>query len=87
MTETTSDEPKHREYAALLAALEKDCERVPFLLRESFALYRVYGIQPGSFLRAVIRNNLYEAVILADPQSRECLWHIVQMVHWYDGHN
>lgn len=43
---------------------------VPPHLHEGLIAYLVYFIRPGDFLRAVLENNLREAVLRADDNSQ-----------------
>lgn len=56
---------------------------VPEHDREAIRHYIEYGIIPGSFLRAVIRNDLREAVGQADYINQEALPTIVA---WFYNH-
>lgn len=57
-----------------------DYSGLPKSLREGARLWIEEGIGPGSFLRAVIDNNLLEACCQA---SRENLEHIVDITKWW----
>ena len=46
---------------------------VPEHLREGLALYMARGVLPGSFLRAVLANDLCHAAVKADPESLAAL--------------
>ena len=41
------------------------------------------GIKPGSFLCAVLRNDLCEAVLRADDVNRRALWQFVAFLYDY----
>jgi hypothetical protein len=56
-----------------------DC---PARFRESLRLYVEAGIKPGSFLLAVLANNLLDAVANADREALAALPSIVSYVHW-----
>ena len=51
-----------------------DLDLIPEHMREGVRLYLEFGIEPGSFLRAVLENNLVEAVGRADTINRECMF-------------
>jgi hypothetical protein len=42
---------------------------IPLRMMDGIKLYVERGIEPGSFLCAVIQNNLSQAVGLADPEN------------------
>lgn len=44
-------------------------DKVPEHLREGLARYVIHGIIPGSFLQAVISNDLHGAIHLGDDDS------------------
>jgi len=54
---------------------------VPDRIRESIHRYIHCGIKPGSFLRAVLNNDLITAVVLADETNAPLLAVIVAHVH------
>lgn len=54
--------------------------QIPPPLYEGLDLYAKHGIETGSFLRAVLENDLAEAVIRADAQSLLCLPHLVTYI-------
>lgn len=56
--------------------------RVPPNIMEGLVAYRDTGRRTGSFLEAVLRNNLAEAVGRADRFSLAALKDIVQWVWW-----
>lgn len=56
---------------------------LPPHIREGVKLWLEHGITPGSFLRALIRNDLFQAVLRADDINRIELPHIVQ---WFISH-
>jgi hypothetical protein len=41
--------------------------------------YKFYGLRPGSFLEAVLKNNLVEACLCADPYNARELREIVKL--------
>lgn len=49
-------------------------------LVQGVQLYLVHGIEPGSFLTAVIKNDLKEACACADDENQRLLFGIV---HWF----
>jgi len=58
-------------------------DKLPPLLRDGMKLYIEHGIQPGSFLRAVIINDLRLAVIRADNDN---LVRLREILLWFDSH-
>ena len=57
------------------SALQLQINRLPAHMREGITAYLEQHRPPGGFLRAVLENNLYEAVLRADNVNRR---HIVQ---------
>lgn len=53
---------------------------VPEHLRVGLANYLLLGIMPGSFLQAVISNELLDALSRADDQSRAALLYIARFL-------
>ena len=53
-------------------------EQLPKNLRDGAQRYLEHGILPGSFLTAVIRNDLQQACLLADEENFKNLPHIVR---------
>lgn len=51
------------------------------ILYESLKLYVEHGIRPGSFLQAVLENDLEGACNRADMQNRKILWTIVNYIY------
>jgi hypothetical protein len=58
-------------------------ELLPGHIRKSVKFYLEEGILPGSFLRAVICNDLKEAFAQADTVNRERLFDIVTFFYNY----
>lgn len=56
--------------------LRPDYERIPFSTFKSLRLYQEGGVIPGSFLHAVLANDLMEAMGKADIWNRQALFHI-----------
>ena len=48
---------------------------------KSLARYINHGIRPGNFLEAVLKNNLTEAVLQADPNSLLILVPLVGLIY------
>ena len=59
------------------AELEHPHPNVPEDILESISRYIVDGVPPGQFLRAVLENNLTEAVCRADQDNLAALGGIV----------
>jgi hypothetical protein len=55
--------------------------KVPKALQDGVARYLEFGILPGSFLLAVLENDLYEAVARADAANLHALSEILA---WLD---
>lgn len=53
---------------------------VPEHTQGSLERYFLYGLEPGSFLRAVLSNDLVSAVSRADPQNKAALADIVNWI-------
>lgn len=58
-------------------------ELVPDHMRGAMERYLSHGIPPGSFLEAVLCNNLSEAVSRADHINRHRLLDIVNFLQWH----
>lgn len=59
---------------------------VPRHMHDAVALWIVHGIEPGSFLTAVICNDLQGAVGQADDINRNCLVKWVRFFYNYVPH-
>lgn len=57
-------------------------ERIPKHMREGVRLYLEEGIEPGSFLRAVLENNFTLTYAQADSINRECLFSWAEFLWW-----
>lgn len=57
--------------------------QVPSHLHGGIERYIKYGIPPGSFITAVIENNLVEALGQADAYSRAGLFEVVSWFYNY----
>ncbi len=55
-----------------------DYSELPESLRWAMKSYLEYGFEPGSFLTAVIENNLSESFACADEDNRLLLFDIVK---------
>lgn len=55
---------------------------IPEHMRESIARYVIQGIEPGSFLTAVITNNFRGAVLNADEENSKLLRVYAQWFYW-----
>jgi len=57
--------------------------RVPLHLHGGIVRYIAQNIEPGSFLRAVLENDLKGACARADEDSKAALWDIVGFLYNY----
>lgn len=64
-------------------AWQHDYDRIPLHMVESMVAYIVKRRPTGSFLRAIISNNLKEAVMLADHKNIKI---IPIYVSWFYNH-
>lgn len=62
---------------------ERDWELTPDHLRSGISLYISEGIIPGSFLQAVICNDLKEAAFTADNTNYHRLGDIARFMYWH----
>jgi len=60
--------------------MDRDYEKLPEHLREEVRQWIEEGTTPSSFLRAVIRNDLSEAVYRASDVER---WQLAEIVMWF----
>lgn len=60
-----------------------DASLCPVRAKASIEAYVELGMPVGSFIRAVLANDLYEAVIRADEVNLPALPHIVAYVVWH----
>jgi len=58
-----------------------DYRKIPKRTIQALDRWVNQGILPGSFLRAVLSNDLYETVLRADKENLEALPHIVVYVY------
>lgn len=66
--------------------LRIDEGNLPLNLQEGFCRWWLFGIWPGSFLTAVIRNDLVGAFAHADIYNRAAMYDIVVWIYNYgDG--
>lgn len=56
---------------------------VPEHNHDGLVMYLVHGVNPGSFLSAVIENDLAEACARADVTNAGALWNIVFFLYNY----
>lgn len=54
---------------------------IPEGMHDGIVLYLVHGIPPGSFLAAVLENDLHEAVICASIDNQRALAYYVIWFH------
>ena len=60
----------------------QDYSKLPEGLQDGMRRYVEDSISPGSFLRAVLENNLFSAVFRADDNNIKHLTEIVRWVYW-----
>lgn len=58
---------------ALTMAWSSDYHRIPQGVRDALDRYVTHGISPGSFTRAVLENDLFEALGRGDLESTAAL--------------
>ncbi len=85
MSDATPHEPPvpmipEQEVALLRESLHK--YRIPTHMHESVIAYVVHGRLPGNFLRAVLSNDLQDAVFLANHANRAALANYVKVLYW-----
>jgi len=51
------------------------------IIKDSLKLYANQGIEPGGFLSAVLENNLFDALGMADSYNRASLFELVQYIY------
>jgi len=51
-------------------------------VKESLELYVTKGIMPGSFLRAVLENDLFGALSRADSYNRATIFQITKYIYY-----
>ena len=66
----------------MTATSEANYEKLPEHLRRGMRGYVEHGQPVGSFLRAVLQDNLMLTVIKADPESLAALKDIMNFVLW-----
>lgn len=57
-------------------------DRIPDYTLESLERYYKHGLAPGSFLTAVLSNDLLGALATADVYNKEALADICSFVYW-----
>ena len=55
--------------------------RIPDYMHEPLVLYVVHRIQGGSFLTAVLSNDLTEACACADDNNKRCLFDYINFLY------
>jgi len=55
---------------------------IPPAVFDGLKMYVLNGIMPGSFLSAVLSNDLFMAIGCADPLSTLTLPNLVKYIHW-----
>lgn len=68
---------------ALNAQIEGHCAHLPEYCREGLIDYLRYGLPPGSFLQAVLSNDLAEACKRSDDYTRGALYDFVFVLYNY----
>jgi hypothetical protein len=63
------------------ARLRVALARIPEHCREGLSMYLLYGVPPGSFLRAVLSNDLSEACARADEENQRALYDYVYVLY------
>jgi hypothetical protein len=63
-----------------VAFIKEDLSGLPEPLREGYARWWLFGIPAGSFLQAVIENNMFKGVIKADDGN---LANLKPIVLWF----
>ena len=64
-------------------AKQAACDTLPLYMTESLFLYFEQGYRPGSFLEAVLANDLAGAVSFADDTNKKYLEAYVQWLYWH----
>ena len=57
-------------------------EKIPDYTLESLQRYYQYGLPPGSFLTALLQNDLFGAMATADEYNKEALQDICSFIYW-----
>ena len=63
------------------AIADIDYSYLPGHMQSAARLYVERGVQPGSFLRAVLANNLVEAFQCADEDNRAAMFYWAKFMH------
>jgi hypothetical protein len=63
--------------------LTRAAESLPDHIRDGLVSYLRYGLPPGSFLEAVLANDLADACARADIENRYRLFDYVYVLHNY----
>ena len=63
-----------------LQVIRREYPNIPSLTIDALARYVDHGLRPGSFLSAVINNDLREAIIRADQWNRPVIHDIVHLL-------
>lgn len=56
---------------------------IPVEMHDGVVLYLLHGLHPGSFLTAVLENDLRKACDRADDVNRVALWRYVAFFTWH----
>lgn len=65
----------------LVNGKEIDYTELPPHMRDGMRLYMEHGIHPGSFLTAILCNDLLEAAVRADDVNKHLLFEYVQWLY------
>lgn len=60
---------------------------VPEHMHDGIVLYLLHGYQPGSFMTAVLENDLKEACMRADDENRRAIYQHVAFLYNYAPSN
>ena len=81
ITEPPTVTPDPREIAARYILRQLEASAVPPTLHEGLARYFCAGIQPGSFLTAVLSSDLPAAIVRADDDNILAFGHLVMWLY------
>ena len=55
---------------------------IPEHMRSGLELYILYGVEPGNFLKTLLRGDFYGMMILADPINSHRLYDYFLFLRW-----